>query len=214
MKKNGQYVGVDEKYIPEDEKYVDNETNGEIKDTINDGMKSVNKFVSNKENQKKGWKIVKGVGIGYLVVVGIIVLIIVIGFVFGFIMMFKATNVIKDTTNTIKDTMDDQINDMNNNDNELENMFNETEKQMFNANFETYSGTKNSTLVKLLLEKIVTNNKNNNEHIITVVYNARTSTAETIIMSIKHSLEDGKDYEISLDYDSNGFVNKVIINDL
>ena len=45
MKKNGEYVGVDEKYIPEEEKYVDNETNKEIKDSINDGLRSVKDYV-------------------------------------------------------------------------------------------------------------------------------------------------------------------------
>lgn len=53
MKKNGQYVGVDEKYIPEDEKYVDNETNKEIKDAVNDGLNSVKNYLTDEENQKK-----------------------------------------------------------------------------------------------------------------------------------------------------------------
>ena len=38
MKKNGKYVGVDEKYIPEDEKYVDNSLNDEIKNDMKDSM--------------------------------------------------------------------------------------------------------------------------------------------------------------------------------
>ena len=50
MKKNGQYVGVDEKYIPEDEKYVDNETNKEIKDAVNDGLNSVKNYLTDEEN--------------------------------------------------------------------------------------------------------------------------------------------------------------------
>ena len=53
MKKNGQYVGVDEKYIPDEEKYVDNETNKEIKDAVNDGLNSVKNYLTDEENQKK-----------------------------------------------------------------------------------------------------------------------------------------------------------------
>ena len=53
MKKNGEYVGVDEKYIPEEEKYVDNETNKEIKDSINDGLRSVKDYVTDGDNQKE-----------------------------------------------------------------------------------------------------------------------------------------------------------------
>ena len=44
MKKNAEYIGVDEKYIPEEERYVE-------------------------DDSKKDSKISKGVGIGYLVVV-------------------------------------------------------------------------------------------------------------------------------------------------
>ena len=56
MKKNGQYVGVDEKYIPEEEKYVDNSVNSEIKDLVNDGIKSTKNYVSDKDNQEKRTK--------------------------------------------------------------------------------------------------------------------------------------------------------------
>ena len=78
MKKNGEYVGVDEKYIPEEEKYVDNETNKEIKDSINDGLRSVKDYVTDGDNQKeikktckKSLKFLKGVGIVYLILIGI-----------------------------------------------------------------------------------------------------------------------------------------------
>ena len=56
MKKNAQYIGVDEKYIPEEERYVEGDS-------------------------KKDAKILKGVGIGYLVVFVFIFLIVIIGFV-------------------------------------------------------------------------------------------------------------------------------------
>ena len=53
MKKNAQYVGVDEQFIPEEEKYVDNETNEEIKDSINDGLCSIKDYVTDKDNKEK-----------------------------------------------------------------------------------------------------------------------------------------------------------------
>ena len=53
MKKNGKYVGVDEKYIPEDEKYVDNSLNDEIKNDMNTMYRGAKEYVSDKENQKK-----------------------------------------------------------------------------------------------------------------------------------------------------------------
>ena len=85
MKKNGEYVGVDEKYIPEEEKYVDNVTNEELKDTINNGFRSVNKYVTDPNNQEKfksagtkGLKIAKGIGIGYLIFFGLAFLFIIV----------------------------------------------------------------------------------------------------------------------------------------
>lgn len=96
MKKNGQYVGVDEKYIPEDEKYVDNETNKEIKDSINDGLLSVKNYITDKDNQakfkktgKKGLKILKGVGIGYLIFFGFVFIMIITIFIMVFVNMFR-----------------------------------------------------------------------------------------------------------------------------
>lgn len=50
MKKNGKYVGVDEKYIPEDEKYVDNSLNDEIKNDMNTMYRGAKEYVSDKEN--------------------------------------------------------------------------------------------------------------------------------------------------------------------
>ena len=80
MSKNGQYVGVDEKYIPEDEKYVDNNLNNEIKNDVHNMYQGAKEYVSDKDNQekmknagKKSLKIAKGLGIGYLVFVGIVI---------------------------------------------------------------------------------------------------------------------------------------------
>lgn len=57
-KKNGEYVGVDEKYIPEDEKYVDESLLG-----------------NKEESKRKIKKVAKGVGIGYIIYVSLILII-------------------------------------------------------------------------------------------------------------------------------------------
>lgn len=97
MNKNGQYVGVDEKYIPEEEKYVDNTLNGEIKDALNDGVKSVKNYVSKDENKekiknagKKGLGIIKGIGIGYLCFIGFVFIMAIIIFIMAFSNIFKS----------------------------------------------------------------------------------------------------------------------------
>ncbi len=71
MKKNGQYVGVDEKYVPDDEKYVDNNLNSDIKNDMHDIYQGAKGYVLDKDNQekmknigRKGLKVAKGIGIG------------------------------------------------------------------------------------------------------------------------------------------------------
>ncbi len=56
MKKNAEFVGVDEKYIPEDEKYVDESILGNKEET--------REYLKNAK--KKGIKVAKGVAIGYI----------------------------------------------------------------------------------------------------------------------------------------------------
>lgn len=94
MKRNGQYVGVDEKYIPEEEKYVDNSTNEEIKNDINNGIK------------KNGKKVLKGFTIGYLALFGVIALISIIIIVVTIIFMGKIINKTEDTYDKTEEVYD------------------------------------------------------------------------------------------------------------
>lgn len=117
MNKNGQYVGVDEKYIPEEEKYVDNTLNGEIKDALNDGVKSVKNYVSKDENKekikhagKKALKVGKGIAIGYLAswIIGVIIVFIII--ITALIMIIKNANSMDDDFDKIYDAAEKRIN--------------------------------------------------------------------------------------------------------
>ena len=219
MKKNGQYVGVDEKYIPDEEKYVDNETNKEIKDAVNDGLNSVKDYLTDKDNQekikkagKKGFKFLKGVGIGYLVFIGIIIAFAIGIFVLVFVNMAKMNDRADDITNQSNSLIDEVIDDMNDqiNSDEITDQFSKAEINAFNAPFELYSGSQTGLFIETLLNKIVTNNKKE-EHIITVIYNDITTAIPDDITTLKENFEDFEEYEVSLDYDTNGFVNKVTI---
>ena len=84
MEKNNQYVGVDEKYIPDDEKHSDNNLNNEIKNDINNIYHGAKEYISDKDNQekikrvgKKGLKIATGFGIVYLIIEAIIFIVVV-----------------------------------------------------------------------------------------------------------------------------------------
>lgn len=210
MKKNSEYIGVDEKFIPKNEKYVNDSILG-----------------SEEKSKKKIKKWIK-IGIGIfvtLVLVAIIFLVVVVGFIFNhsknmnqqIFGIFGNTleqinngdtedkmNEIKDAKNSIGSMIDDFTNNQSTN----------TDKTAFNAILEIYSGTKNGLNVGSLLDRVVTINKTDKDHIITVIYNETTTTSEDEIVNIKHSLDKLTEYEVSLDYDANGFVNKVTIKNI
>lgn len=121
MKKSAQYVGVDEKYIPEEEKYVDNTLNDEIKSTINDGLKSAKNYLSKDENKekikntgKKVLKVGKGIGIGYLCFIGFIILMFIVVFILVFSNFFKvnerADKIYNSAESTFNEVIDKTIN--------------------------------------------------------------------------------------------------------
>jgi len=95
---------------------------------------------------------------------------------------------------------------MNNN-----NSFSDFDRKSFNSSFEMYVGTEWGLSVSRLIDEVITNNKTNNEHIITVVFENINSTDSNEIRNIKKSLDDWTEYEVILDYDENGFVNLITI---
>ena len=85
------------------------------------------------------------------------------------------------------------------------------ELKTFNGGFEFYTGTQKGMFVSNLLDNIITNNKKNQEHLLTVVYGTHTTTNPDEITNIKQELDDWHDYEVSLDYGEDGYANKVTI---
>lgn len=88
------------------------------------------------------------------------------------------------------------------------------EVNSFNTPYETDAGKRSGFFIVGTLDDIVTNNKTNKSHIIAVVYNGITATEEKSIKEIRNMLSENKDYDVSLDYDSNGYVNKFRIEDI
>ena len=88
------------------------------------------------------------------------------------------------------------------------------EVNSFNTPYETDAGKRSGFFIVRTLDDIVTNNKTNKSHIIAVVYNGITATEEKSIKEIRNMLSENKDYDVSLDYDSNGYVNKYTIEDI
>ena len=86
-------------------------------------------------------------------------------------------------------------------------------KNMHNKNFEPYSGTKEKIFIERLLDNVITNNKTNQELIISVKYKGQETQDSTEIIKIKHNLEN-KQYEVILDYNEEGYVTKISIDDI
>ncbi|MBO4816604.1 MAG: hypothetical protein J5507_06970 [Clostridia bacterium] len=208
MKKNGEYVGVDDKYIPEDEKYVDDSLLGD---------KQINQ-----ENVKK---VAKKIGIGYLIFIGLIIAVPICIMIFFGIRFNNYFNKSKNMFNEVLDKTTSQTEKSQSMINKAEEDFqeklnkqkeqaNKIEADSFNKNFESYSGTTYKLFLTTLLDNVATNNKKNSDKLITVVYNTTTTSNPDEIIDLKQSFEEGKKYESILDYDSNGLVNKVTIKDL
>lgn len=84
---------------------------------------------------------------------------------------------------------------------------------MFNIQFSGMNGQKSTFFINDYLDEIVTNNKKQQEHIITVKYQDKATSNPDEIIAIKKSLDESKQYELSTDYDQAGFINKLTITE-
>ncbi|MDD6878793.1 MAG: helix-turn-helix transcriptional regulator [bacterium] len=100
---------------------------------------------------------------------------------------------------------------------ELEDKIKKAEKESFNEDYEFWAGTKTSAEVSIIIDKAITNNKKNDEHLISFVFDGKSyGTNPENIIKIKKNLKDFngykiQKYEISLNYDNEGYVNNIII---
>ncbi len=85
----------------------------------------------------------------------------------------------------------------------------ESNKNHFNFQFYGANGTKNEFLLEHTLDEIVQSNKTNDRKV-SLVFNGTETIEESEIINIKHSL-DG-DYEVSINYDDEGYINKIIVD--
>ena len=88
---------------------------------------------------------------------------------------------------------------------------NKFDVDFYNGDFEFYSGTKYGSSVTYLLDKVITNNKTNSDKQINIVYNNITTSDTEEIKNIKNSLSSENSYEVTLDYNEKGYVNKITI---
>ena len=166
-------------------------------------------------------KIVKYIIIG-VICIAIIYLVIVV-FVGRFVGRFVGqkistiSNIIESTpdivdegTNWVSTTLDNFNNIYNNKISEDED---EIIKTSYNISFEMYQGSKIGSTIKIVLDKVITNNKKEDRKI-TVNYMGIETKDPDEIKDLKKTFDDSDKFEISYEYDENGYIYKVIIENL
>lgn len=129
---------------------------------------------------------------------------------------------LKDKFDAIKEESNKHINNVNQQIQDVQNKIKEEQAQEeiddFNMDFETWVGTETENGTSLQIDAVIKNNKKNSSHLIEVVFDGTSyGTDPSSIQSIKNSLSTWtadnniQYYEVSADYDSNGYINRVTI---
>ena len=116
----------------------------------------------------------------------------------------ESSSIFMSFMNIIKEIVSGQIEEQKEEDKQ-------NEIKQYNSKFDIYSGKQYGNFLDNLLENVINNNKTQKEHIITVKYNQKETNIPEEIKTIKSQLEKLDEYEVTLDYDDNGYVNKVTI---
>ena len=94
---------------------------------------------------------------------------------------------------------------------EQKNNITSVSKTTFNSKFEVMSGSQSGFFLDDLIDTIIINNKKNSEHLVAVKFDTLNTTDPNEIKEMKKSISDDNEYEVSLDYDENGYVNLITI---
>ena len=84
----------------------------------------------------------------------------------------------------------------------------------FNNSFEIYVGTNNGLQVSSLIDEVQTNNRKNKDKLIEFEYKNVKTTNPDEIKKIKKDLDDWTNYEITFEYDKNGMIDYVLIEEV
>lgn len=129
---------------------------------------------------------------------------------------------LKDKFDAIKEESNKHINNVNQQIQDVQNKIKKEQAQeeidSFNRDFEVWVGTENIDGTSLQIDAVIKNNKKNSSHLIEVVFDGTSyGTDPSSIQSIKNSLSRWtadnhiQYYEVSADYDNNGYINRVTI---
>lgn len=81
----------------------------------------------------------------------------------------------------------------------------------FNNTYEMYNGTEYGSSVGRLIDEVSTNNKKNKKQQITIKYKDVTTKEPEKMKEIKSELDDWTKYEVTFEYDDDGFIYQATI---
>ena len=113
----------------------------------------------------------------------------------------------------MKNEMDNFMEQFNSVNDKINESKNKADINSFNSSIELYSGTASRLFAETVLDNIVTSNKKN-ERKITVKYNKTKTQDPTQIKNIKkniHNMGMSAEFDISCEYDKDGYIYEVII---
>lgn len=148
-----------------------------------------------------------------IIVLSILLFLIIIGFILFklFLSPFNLFfNFAENTISSVEQHVDNQLSDDGSVDNYIQDVFSNFKNLIeqntnndFTDTLELYSGTEFGSIVKTVIDKIITNNKKYSDNLITVTYNDTTTSDPSELQKLKLNFEDFKKYEISYEYDDN-----------
>ncbi len=170
-----------------------------------------------KEVLNNGLGTVKHASKFMLIPIILFITIIVLSFIFSFINTSKNRKTVEERQKQIQEQvkqqqekiMEEAKQQQEKIDQENKKWEEELDKSSFNFQFINDNGTKNAFFLKSTLDEIIQSNKTNDRKV-ALVFNGIETTDEAEIINIKHSL-DG-DYEVSINYDDTGYINKIIVD--
>ena len=147
----------------------------------------------------------------------LVILLIIIALAIVVVLITKGITVYQEKIKDINSLNSSHREQMKEKYDEINNQINEEKREIelesFNSQFELHTGTQIGNSVSWLLDSVITNNKKNQDHLIEVEFQTHNTTNTDEITNIKKELDDWQKYEVSLDYDEEGYANKIIIKE-
>ena len=173
-----------------------------------DSKNNVNSYVGNKTNNSKQAIIIISIIFVFFIVISVTFIISFINI--GKSKMNSVLNVGKDISNNVIG-----IANSSNLNNILDTSMEYANSVNFNTRFEAYKGIKGGFFVKVLLNKVFENNKDN-ERMITIKYKEISTSDPYKIYEIRNLINDdtGVDYEVELNYDKDNYVYEIEIKEM